>query len=241
MTALVGLVVHPPPGCTVAVLAGPSLGLMTSDPSVGSAKGPRASFDHAALLRYDSRPFSNAAGMSGGGERVVLIPSMPSEKALGSLRPLMRWKPLSPVAGSGPLSASCLFLNLRPPKSGASTGAKPVRCFILGPPLAAPGPPARAGVASPLVSGCMLAMRFRYQRRKTTTTRSTTASPATPPTMPPASSEVGGVLLVLSPLEDSVDEEVGAEEVVEPAIEAAPVAPGDEATVEVADEEVEPV
>lgn len=160
------------------------------------------------------------------------MPSIPSEKALGSLRPLTRWNPRSLVV-EGPVSASRLFLNTRPPSSGASTGARPARSAIPGtPPDGALGPSIDRAASDP-VSGCMLAARFRYQRKKTIATRSNTARPATPPTIPPANSEAGGVLLLLLSLlaPDSVEAEPDAEAVAVAVIE--PAASDDEAAEEV--------
>lgn len=112
---------------------------------------------------------------------------MPAEKALGNLRPLMRWKPRSPVS-----SAARDFLFLKtPPRSGANTGAVLPRSDM------PPAPPLPVA-ASASVSEFMLAIRFLYQRRKIMAVRTNTASPATPPTIPPASTEGGGVLSLLS-------------------------------------------
>lgn len=137
--------------------------------------------------------------MSMGGAEV-----MPAEKALGSLRPLMRWKPRSPVS-----SAARDFLFLKtPPKSGANTGAVLPRSDM-------PPAPRLPVAASASVSAFMLAMRFRYQRRKIMAIRTKTASPATPPTMPPASTEGGGVLLLPSFVNVAVLVEPGAVAVAE--------------------------
>lgn len=138
---------------------------------------------------------------------------MPSEKALGSLRPLTRWKPRSPVA-AGPVSASRLLLNTPPPSRGASTGAMPALCAMPGllGPLLPPGP-ATDPAASASVSGRMLAARLRYHRRKTVATSSKIARPATPPTIPPARTEVGVVLLsllLLAPEREEADDDADA-------------------------------
>jgi len=145
------------------------------------------------------RSLSKADGISIGGAEV-----MPAEKALGSLRPLMRWKPRSPVSST---ARDFLFLKT-PPKSGANTGAVLPRSDI---PPAPPVPAASAPVNAP-----MLAARFRYQRRKIMAVKTKTASPATPPTIPPASTEGGGVLSLLSLDAAVLLAELGAVAVAEP-------------------------
>lgn len=120
---------------------------------------------------------SKADGISIGGAEV-----MPAEKALGSFRPLMRWKPLSPVS----LVARDLLFLKTPPKSGARTGAVLPRSDM------PPAPPSPAASAS--VNAFVLVARFRYQRRKIMAINIKTAHPATPPTTPPAITE-GGVVL----------------------------------------------
>jgi hypothetical protein len=130
------------------------------------------------------RSLSKADGISMGGGAEV----MPAEKALGNLRPLMRWKPRSPVVSC--TARDFLFLKT-PPRSGASTGA------VLPPRSDMPPAPPLPRAASAPVNAFMPAMRFRYQRRKIMAVRTKTASPATPPTMPPASTEGGGVSSLL--------------------------------------------
>lgn len=151
------------------------------------------------------------------------------------MRPLTRWKPRSPV-GAAPASASRLLLNTPPPSSGARTGARPALSAIPGP-CGVTGPAADLA-ASDSVSGCMLAARLLYQRRKAIATRTKTARPATPPTMPPARTDAGGVLLlvlslvVLAAELDAADADAAAVPVATPP--AIPEPLDEEAAVDVA-------
>ena len=158
------------------------------------------------------RSLSKADGISMGRGAEV----MPAEKALGNLRPLMRWKPRSPVVSS--TARDFLFLKT-PPRSGANTGAvRPPRSDM------PPAPPLPIAASAP-VNEFMLAMRFRYQRRKTMAVRTKTASPATPPTMPPASTEGGGVSSLLLFEDAELVAELGAVAV---AVAELPMTPGSE-------------